>query len=67
MAVKYSKWYKIYQHCPFQGPPKFTEIGIFGLKKTTIWQSWWSERTLKMWVWLSGEMRCYHQVDQMGL
>jgi hypothetical protein len=23
---------KIYQHFPFQGPPKHTQIGIFGLK-----------------------------------
>jgi hypothetical protein len=23
---------KIYQHLPFQDPPKFTLIGIFGLK-----------------------------------
>jgi hypothetical protein len=23
---------KIYQHFPFKGPPKFTQIGIFGLK-----------------------------------
>jgi hypothetical protein len=23
---------KIYQHFPFQGPPKYTHIGIFGLK-----------------------------------
>jgi hypothetical protein len=23
---------KVYQHLPFQGPPKFTQIGIFGLK-----------------------------------
>jgi hypothetical protein len=22
----------MYQHFPFQGPPKFTQIGIFGLK-----------------------------------
>jgi hypothetical protein len=24
--------HKIYQHFPFQGPPKFTQIGIFGFK-----------------------------------
>jgi hypothetical protein len=24
--------HKIYQHFPFQGPSKFTQIGIFGLK-----------------------------------
>jgi hypothetical protein len=23
---------KIYQHFPFQGPPNFTQIGIFGSK-----------------------------------
>jgi hypothetical protein len=39
MAVKYTKWLyirpngrKIDQHCPFQVPPKCTQIGIFGLK-----------------------------------
>jgi hypothetical protein len=25
--------HKIYQHLPLQDPPKFTQIGIFGLKK----------------------------------
>jgi hypothetical protein len=24
--------HKIYQHFPFKGPPKYTQIGIFGLK-----------------------------------
>jgi hypothetical protein len=28
----------IYQPFPFQGTSKFTQIGIFGLKKITIWQ-----------------------------
>jgi hypothetical protein len=43
MASKYTKWlhhipkdhiptYVIHQHLPFQVPPKFTQIGIFGLK-----------------------------------
>jgi hypothetical protein len=32
MAGKYSKWPKIYQHFPFQGPPKYTQIGILGMK-----------------------------------
>jgi hypothetical protein len=32
MTVKYSNDHKIYQHFPFSGPPKFTQIGIFGLK-----------------------------------
>jgi hypothetical protein len=39
MAVKDTKWplnipngHKIYQHLPLHGPPKFTQIGIFGLK-----------------------------------
>jgi hypothetical protein len=38
-AINYTKWtenipngHKIYQHFPFQGTPKFTQIGIFGLK-----------------------------------
>jgi hypothetical protein len=39
MATKYTKWpqsrpngRKIFQHLPLQDPPKFTQIGIFGLK-----------------------------------
>jgi hypothetical protein len=28
MAIKY-----VYQHLPLKDPPKFTQIGIFGLKK----------------------------------
>jgi hypothetical protein len=39
IAIKYTKWpknrpngHKIYQHLPLQDPPKFTLIGIFGLK-----------------------------------
>jgi hypothetical protein len=39
MAIKYFQWpqnrpngHKIYQHFPLQYPPKFTQIGIFGLK-----------------------------------
>jgi hypothetical protein len=38
MVIKYTKWPKyisishyIYQHFLFQGPTKFTQIGIFGL------------------------------------
>jgi hypothetical protein len=38
-AITFSKWplniphgHKIYQHFPFQCSPKFTQIGIFGLK-----------------------------------
>jgi hypothetical protein len=27
-----TKWRKIYQHYPFQGPPIFTQVGIFGMK-----------------------------------
>jgi hypothetical protein len=37
--MNYTKWtkniangHKIYQHFPFQGPPKFTQIWFFGLK-----------------------------------
>jgi hypothetical protein len=30
MAIKYTN--KIYQHLPLQDRPKFTQIGIFGLK-----------------------------------
>jgi hypothetical protein len=39
MATKYTKWpnnrpngHKINQHLPLQDPPKFTQIGIFGMK-----------------------------------
>jgi hypothetical protein len=34
-ATKYTKWpncHEIYQLLPLQDPPKFTQIGIFGLK-----------------------------------
>jgi hypothetical protein len=38
-GINYTKWqqnipneHKIYQYFPFQGPPKFTQIRIFGLK-----------------------------------
>jgi hypothetical protein len=39
VTIKYTEWtqnipngHKIYQHLPFQDPPKFTQFGIFGLK-----------------------------------
>jgi hypothetical protein len=32
MAGKLTKWPKIYQNLSMQDPPKFTQIGIFGLK-----------------------------------
>jgi hypothetical protein len=39
LAIKYKKWpqttpkgHKIYQHFPFRGTPKCTQIGLFGLK-----------------------------------
>jgi hypothetical protein len=32
VAINYTKWPKIYQHFPFQGPPKYTQIWIFGHK-----------------------------------
>jgi hypothetical protein len=32
-AITITKDHKIYQHFPFQGPPKFAQIWIFGLKK----------------------------------
>jgi hypothetical protein len=31
-AIYYTNGRKIYQHCPLQGPPKYTQIVIFGLK-----------------------------------
>jgi hypothetical protein len=40
MAMIHTRWlknnpndHKIYQQCPFQGPPKYTQRGIFGQKK----------------------------------
>jgi hypothetical protein len=43
IAIQYNKWLqyipnfrKIFQHFPFQGPPKHTQIGIFGLKMYTL-------------------------------
>jgi hypothetical protein len=32
MAGKYSNGIKMYQNFPFQDPPKYTKIGIFGTK-----------------------------------
>jgi hypothetical protein len=39
MAIKYFQWpynrpngHKLNQHFPLQDPPKFTQIGIFGLR-----------------------------------
>jgi hypothetical protein len=32
MAVNIPNGHKTYQHSPFQGPPKFTMIGISGMK-----------------------------------
>jgi hypothetical protein len=39
MAMKYIKWpqnipndHEIYQHFPFQLPPKYGQVGIFGMK-----------------------------------
>jgi hypothetical protein len=43
MVIKYPKslqnipnGHKINQHFPIQGPPKFTQIGIFGLKTNPL-------------------------------
>jgi hypothetical protein len=57
MTTKYTQWpentpigynlgrpngNKMYQHLPMQDPPKFTQIGIFGLKRcplaTLVWR-----------------------------
>jgi hypothetical protein len=32
--------HKIYQYLTLHDPPKFTQTGIFGLKKCAIWQAW---------------------------
>jgi hypothetical protein len=32
MAVKSTKWPLIYPHFPFLGPPRYTQIGTFGMK-----------------------------------
>jgi hypothetical protein len=37
MAVNIPSGHKIFQHFPFQGPPKYTQIGIFCMTNT-IWQ-----------------------------
>jgi hypothetical protein len=40
-AENISNGHKIYQNWPFQGPPKYTHIEIFGIKiNQTIWQPW---------------------------
>jgi hypothetical protein len=43
MATKYKKWskaiptgYKTYQHFPYQGHPKYAQIGIFGVKENHL-------------------------------
>jgi hypothetical protein len=33
MIVKFSNDQNIFQHFQFQGPPKYTQIGIFGQKR----------------------------------
>jgi hypothetical protein len=38
MAVNIPNRNKIYQHFQFRVSPKYTQIGIFGMKKYTIWQ-----------------------------
>jgi hypothetical protein len=42
-AIRYTKWLsdipngdKIFQHFTIQGPPKYTQIGIFGLKRNHL-------------------------------
>jgi hypothetical protein len=32
MSLNNTKWPKKHQHVPFQGTPKYTQIGIFGMK-----------------------------------
>jgi hypothetical protein len=32
MTIKLPNGQKIYHHFPFQGPPKYTQIGILGIK-----------------------------------
>jgi hypothetical protein len=46
MAIKYTKWpqqnpngQRIYQPLPFEGPPKFTEIGLKGFHLATLAES----------------------------
>jgi hypothetical protein len=36
MALKRPNGHKIYQYYPLQDPPKFTQIGIFGLKENHL-------------------------------
>jgi hypothetical protein len=39
-------FHKIYQHLPFQGPPKYIRIRIL-VQKYTIWHHWLVENFLK--------------------
>jgi hypothetical protein len=36
MSVNIPNGHKIYQHFPTWGPPEFTQIGIFGLKRNHL-------------------------------
>jgi hypothetical protein len=36
MTEKYSQWSRVFQHFSFQGPPNFTQSGIFGLKRNHL-------------------------------
>jgi hypothetical protein len=36
MSVNIPNGHKIYQHFPIKGPPKFTQIWIFGLKRNHL-------------------------------
>jgi hypothetical protein len=50
LPIKYTQWLhnipneqNVKQHYPFQGPSKYTRIGIFGLnRKEPIWQPWFA-------------------------
>jgi hypothetical protein len=36
----------MFQHFPFQAPPKLTQIGIFGLKKSILATQDWTDQRL---------------------
>jgi hypothetical protein len=65
MAIKY-----VYQHCPLQDPPKFTQTGILGLKMchlATLFQSPDLQRPAGHHhrVAADGELHPVHEVERL--
>jgi hypothetical protein len=40
MAMEYSNGYKLFQHLPFKGPPKFTQIRDFWFENKPSGKPW---------------------------